>query len=152
MATAISRATIVTATQTPSLVLLYDELCGFCDKTVQYILKHDKQGTMMFAPLHSDLANAVLARHPRFLSVDSLILVERAGDTETAFAYSAAALRLATYLGGMHKLVLVVKILPPKMRDHFYKLFAKYRYRLFGKHQTCPLPTPEQRARFIAMP
>jgi predicted DCC family thiol-disulfide oxidoreductase YuxK len=134
------------------LVLLFDGLCGFCDKTVQHIFKHDKKGTLKFAPLQSDFAQEVLDRHPRFRTIDSMILIERHGDLETAYARSAAALKLASYLGGYHKLFLAAKILPPPLRDVFYKLFAKNRYKLFGKKESCPIPTREQRARFVAMP
>jgi predicted DCC family thiol-disulfide oxidoreductase YuxK len=134
------------------LVLLFDGLCGFCDKSVQHIFKYDKKGTMMFAPLQSDFAKEVLDRHPRFKSIDSMIVVERHGNTETAYARSAAALRIASYLGGIHSLANVLRIIPPRIRDVFYKLFAKNRYRLFGKKEACPIPTKEQRARYIAMP
>jgi predicted DCC family thiol-disulfide oxidoreductase YuxK len=145
-------AQVPTSKKQPELVLLFDGLCGFCDKTVQHIFRHDKRGTMMFAPLQSDFAKEVIARHPRFKSIDSMIVVERNGDSETAYAYSAAALKIASYLGGIHSFAKISRILPPKVRDLFYKLFAKYRYRLFGKHESCPLPTSEQRARYIAMP
>jgi predicted DCC family thiol-disulfide oxidoreductase YuxK len=134
------------------LVLLFDGLCGFCDKTVQHIFKSDKKGTMMFAPLQSDFAKEVLERHPKFKSIDSMIVVERHGNVETAYARSAAALRIATYLGGVHALANIFRIIPPPIRDVFYKIFAKNRYRLFGKKESCPIPTKEQRSRYIAMP
>jgi predicted DCC family thiol-disulfide oxidoreductase YuxK len=136
----------------PELVLLFDGLCGFCDKTVQHIFKHDKKGTMMFAPLQSDLAKEALDRHPRFKTIDSMIVLERKGDRETAYARSAAALRIAKYLGGVHSLAVGLRIIPAPLRDLFYKLFAKNRYRLFGKKESCPIPTKEQRARYLAMP
>lgn len=136
----------------PELVLLFDGLCGFCDKTVQHILKNDRQGTMMFAPLQSEFAKNVLDRHPRFKSIDSMIVVERKGNVETAYARSAAAIRIASYLGGLHSLATVLRIIPAPIRDIFYKLFARNRYRLFGKKESCPIPTKEQRARYLVMP
>jgi predicted DCC family thiol-disulfide oxidoreductase YuxK len=136
----------------PELVLLFDGLCGFCDKSVQHIFKYDKVGTMMFAPLQSDFAKAVLERHPRFKSVDSMMVVERKGNQETAYVRSAAALRIASYLGGIHSLLNVGRILPPKVRDFFYKLIASNRYKLFGKKDACPIPTKEQRARYVELP
>ena len=141
-----------TSQRQPELVLLFDGLCGFCDKSVQHIFKYDKKGTMMFAPLQSDFAKAVLERHPRFKSVDSMLVVEHHGDKETLYVRSAAALRIASYLGGIHRVASVGRILPPKVRDLLYKLVAKNRYRLFGKKDACPIPTKEQRARYIAMP
>jgi predicted DCC family thiol-disulfide oxidoreductase YuxK len=134
------------------LVLLFDGLCGFCDTAVQHIFKHDKKGTMMFAPLQSDFAKEVLDRHPKFKSIDSMIVIERIGKVETAYARSAAALRIGSYLGGVHSLANVFRIIPSPIRDLFYKLFAKNRYRLFGKKEACPIPTKEQRARYLAMP
>lgn len=147
-----SQSRAVSTAGSSELVLLFDGLCGFCDKTVQHIFKYDKRGTMMFAPLQSDFAKEVLDRHPRFKTIDSMIVVERHGTTETAYARSAAALKIASYLGGVHGLAGIFRVVPAPIRDLFYKLFAKNRYRLFGKKATCPIPTKEQRARYIAMP
>jgi predicted DCC family thiol-disulfide oxidoreductase YuxK len=141
-----------TKAEPAELVLLFDGLCGFCDTAVQHIFKHDKKGTMMFAPLQSDFAKEVLDRHPKFKSIDSMIVIERTGKVETAYARSAAALRIGSYLGGVHSLANIFRIIPPPIRDLFYKLFAKNRYRLFGKKEACPIPTKEQRARYLAMP
>jgi predicted DCC family thiol-disulfide oxidoreductase YuxK len=139
-------------TRQPELVLLFDGLCGFCDRSVQHIFKYDKKGTMMFAPLQSDFAKEVLDRHPRFKTIDSMIVIERTGKKETAYARSAAALRIARYLGGIHSLASILRVIPAPIRDLFYKLFAMNRYRLFGKKESCPIPTKEQRARYLAMP
>lgn len=137
---------------TPKLVLLFDGLCGFCDGTVQYIFRHDKKETMMFAPLQSGYAKEVLDRHPRIKSIDSLIIVERHGDLETVYVRSAAALKIAGYLGGIHSLLLATRLVPAPIRDIFYKVFAKNRYKWFGRKEACAIPTPAQRARYIALP
>ena len=94
---------------------------------------------------------AAKARHSELNNVDSVVLVERSSDTdeERVFIRSDAALRVVAYLGGWWKLLLVFRVLPRPVRDFFYDLFARYRYRLFGKHDSCPLPSPEVRARFI---
>jgi predicted DCC family thiol-disulfide oxidoreductase YuxK len=133
------------------LVLLYDGLCGFCNGTVQLVLKHDRQGTMRFAALQGEFARHVIARHPELAGVDSLILVERDPSTgeEKVSARSAGALRMARYLGGPWTLARALAIVPPFLRDWAYDLFARFRYRLFGRYDRCPVPSPEQRARFI---
>ncbi len=59
-------------------VLLYDGLCGFCDKSIQLILRHDRRKTLRFAPLQSSYAKAIIGRHPELQNIDSVILVERA--------------------------------------------------------------------------
>src|SRR5690349_1647549 len=107
-------------------VLLYDGLCGFCNKTVQTILQHDRRGTMRFAALQSAYGEAVLARRPELQDVDSVVLVERGrGDAERVFIRSDAALRIAAYLGGGWKLLLVFRVVPRAVRDFFYDLFAR---------------------------
>ena len=132
-------------------VLLYDGLCGFCDGTVQFILEHDRHGTLRFATLQGEYARGVIARHPELQGVDSLVLVEPADDStsERVSVRSAGALRLARYLGGPWHLARVVAIVPRFLRDWAYDGFARIRYRVFGRYDSCPIPSPEQRARFI---
>ena len=132
-------------------VLLYDGLCGFCDGTVQFILAHDRRGTMRFATLQGDFARGVMARHPQLAGVDSLVLVERDATNggETVYVRSTGAIRLARHLGGAWHLARVLAIVPRFVRDWGYDLFARFRYRVFGRYDACPLPSPEQRERFI---
>lgn len=131
-------------------VLLYDGLCGFCDGTVQFILKHDRRGTLRFATLQGDFARDVIARHPELAGVDSLVLVERdAAGRERVHVRSDGALHVARYLGGAWHLARATAIVPRVIRDLAYDGFARIRYRVFGRYDACPIPTPEQRARFI---
>ena len=134
-----------------SPVLLYDGLCGFCNKSVQTILRADPGGAMRFAALQSGYGEAVKARHPELNNIDSVVLVEPSADRaeERVFIRSNAALRIAAYLGGRWKLLLVFRVVPRPLRDFFYDLFARYRYKFFGKYDTCLLPSPEVRSRFI---
>jgi predicted DCC family thiol-disulfide oxidoreductase YuxK len=131
-------------------VLLYDGLCGFCDGTVQFILRHDRRGTLRFATLQGDFARGVISRHPELDGVDSLVLVERdAAGVEQVSVRSNGALHVARYLGGAWHLARVTAIVPRFIRDAVYDGFARIRYRVFGRHDSCPIPSPEQRARFI---
>jgi predicted DCC family thiol-disulfide oxidoreductase YuxK len=118
---------------------------------VQFVLEHDRRGTMRFATLQGDFARDVIARHPELAAVDSLVLVERdpATGEEQVYARSAGALRMARYLGGPWNIARTLSIVPPFLRDWAYDLFARFRYRLFGRYDSCPLPSLEQRARFI---
>lgn len=136
---------------TGSPVLLYDGLCGFCNKSVQMILQRDRRGTLRFAALQSAYGEAVKARHAELKNIDSVVLVERLPDTdeERVFIRSDAALRIAAYLGGWWKGLLIFRLLPRAVRDLFYDTFARYRYRLFGKYDSCLVPSPEVRSRFI---
>ena len=132
-------------------VLLYDGLCGFCDGTVQFILRHDRRGTLRFATLQGDFARGVIARHPELASIDSLVLVEADSDggRENVYVRSAGALRVAKYLGGAWHVTRAVAIVPRALRDWAYDAFAGIRYRVFGRYDSCRIPTPEERARFI---
>jgi predicted DCC family thiol-disulfide oxidoreductase YuxK len=131
-------------------VLLYDGLCGFCDGTVQFILRHDRRGTLKFATLQGDFARDVITRHPELAGVDSLVLVERdSSGTEHVHVRSDGALRVARYLGGAWHLARAAAIVPRFIRDWTYDGFARIRYRVFGRYDACPIPSPEQRARFI---
>ena len=130
-------------------VLLYDGVCGFCNKTVQMILDRDRRGEMRFAALQSDYGRAVVGRHPELQGVDSVVFVEPAAEGERVHIRSDAALKVADYLGGFWKLLLAAKVVPRSLRDYFYDLFARNRYRFFGKYDACMLPPPEVRARFL---
>jgi predicted DCC family thiol-disulfide oxidoreductase YuxK len=138
---------VETTTRAP--VLLYDGVCGFCNKTVQMILDNDRRGAMRFAALQSDYARSIVERHTELRGIDSVVFVENTDEGERVFARSDAALKVVAYLGGFWKIFLVGRILPRALRDYFYDLFARNRYKLFGKYDTCMLPPPEVRSRFL---
>ena len=130
-------------------VLLYDGVCGFCNKSVQLILDHDRRGELRFAALQSDYGQAVIERHTELRGVDSVVFVEQVSGGERVHVRSDAALKVAAYLGGFWKIFLAARVLPRGLRDYFYDLFARHRYKLFGKYDTCILPPPEVRTRFL---
>jgi len=131
------------------MVLLYDGICGFCNRTVKTIIRNDRRREMKFAALQSEYGKSVVARHPELKNVDSLVLIEWLNGEERVSTHSTSALRIAAYLGRAWKLFLIAYVIPRPVRDFFYKLFAKYRYRLFGKYESCPIPSPEIRSRFL---
>lgn len=131
-------------------MLLYDGVCGVCNAAVRTILRFDRAGTLRFAALDSDYARAVFARHPAMDGVDSVVFVDEPGQPgERVAVRSAAALRVVDYLGGPWKLFGMARIIPAPVRDWLYDKFAGIRYRVFGKYDTCPLPPPQVRARFL---
>ena len=132
-------------------VLLYNGAYGICNETVQMILARDLRGTMRFAALQSDYGQSVVERHAELRGVDSVVYVEGTleSGTERVYVRSDAALRVLKYLGGAWKLLLAGYVLPKPVRDFFYDLFARNRYRMFGKYDSCMLPPPEVRSRFL---
>ena len=130
-------------------VLLYDGVCGFCNSVVQFILRHEFRHTLRFAPLQGQYAATLRARHPEVGDVDSIVWVEREGQAEKVHVRSAAALKVASYLGGFWKLFWMLWVVPRVVRDFGYDWFARHRYRWFGKYSTCPVPAPDVRTRFL---
>jgi len=113
------------------------------------ILRHDRRGALRFAPLASDYGAALVARHSDLRSIDSMVWVEPATTDreEQVVTRSDAALRVARYLGGPWRLLLVLRLLPRVVRDRAYDWVARHRHRLMGKDQ-CFVPPPDVRARF----
>ncbi|GFG87490.1 thiol-disulfide oxidoreductase DCC family protein [Mycolicibacter algericus] len=131
-------------------VLLYDGVCGVCNRAVQAILRFDRHGTLRFAALDSDFARAVTQRHPELRDIDSMVFVENPGrPDERVSIRSSAALRVVSYLGGPFRMLLAARLIPAALRDRLYDRFAAVRYRLAGRHDSCPVPAAEVRARFL---
>lgn len=131
-------------------MLLYDGVCGVCNAAVRTILRFDPHGTLRFAALDSDFALQVFARHPAVKDVDSVVFVDEPEQPgERVAVRSAAALRVVDYLGGPWKVLTAARVIPAPLRDWLYDRIAGVRYRIFGKYDTCPLPPPEVRARFL---
>ena len=133
-------------------IILYDGVCGLCNRSVQFLLKHDKDGRLQFASLQSDFARKILARHG--INPDQLdtlhVVVNYEQPDETILNRSNAVLRAGSELGGIWKtLAAIARIVPAPLRDLSYRLVARHRYRLFGKFETCMLPDPGQRSRFL---
>ncbi|HEX8187843.1 MAG TPA: DCC1-like thiol-disulfide oxidoreductase family protein [Pyrinomonadaceae bacterium] len=130
-------------------VLLYDGVCGFCNRSVQLILGQDRRGVMRFAALQSDYGQCVIERHPELRGIDSVVYLEQRAGGERIYTRSDAALKVAAYLGGLWRIFLAAGLLPRGLRDYCYDLFARNRYRFFGKYDSCMLPPPEVRSRFL---
>lgn len=124
-------------------VLFYDGVCGLCDRSVQFVLRHDKRRQFRFATLQSDLAFQTLgAGH----SYDSLILYEQGKITYR----STAALRILKILGGGWSILYALMIVPPFIRNGVYDMVARNRYKWFGKLDACRIPTSEEKAQFLS--
>ena len=127
-------------------VILFDGVCNLCNASIDFIIKRDKKDQFRVGALQEDAGKKLLSKfdvNPEYL--DSLVLVE---DDQVYFR-STAALRIARNLSGLWPLFYVFIILPSGIRDRIYDWIGKNRYRWFGKKNTCRLPTPKERAKFI---
>ncbi len=130
-------------------VILYDGVCGLCNRLVQFALKHDRQACFRFASLQGADAARILQRHdidPNDL--DTFYVVQESG--ERLAARSDAVISVLHELGGFWATIAVVlRILPKSLRDGGYGVVARHRYRIFGKYESCPLPEAKYRDRFL---
>ena len=135
-----------------NLIILYDGVCGLCNRLVQFLLKHDKDGRMRFASLQSEFAEKVLARHAiDAKDLDTVNVVENYDQPgERVLQRSDAILRAGRELGGFWGASSsIARVVPRALRDVVYGFVATNRYRVFGKYDTCMLPDPSQRSRFL---
>lgn len=127
-------------------VILFDGVCNLCNGSVQYVIKHDKQGLFRFASLQSDSGQELLQQYQLPQSdFTSFVLMEE-GEIYTR---STAALKVARKLSGIVKLLYGFIIVPAFIRDGVYNFIAKNRYKWFGKQESCMIPTPELKERFL---
>lgn len=129
-----------------NVVVLFDGVCNLCSGAVQFIIKRDTRGIFRFASLQSSFGQQQLNQFKIDKNLlHSIILVR----DNQFFERSDAALEITKQLGGMWPALYVFKILPRFLRDAIYNLIARNRYRLFGKKDTCWIPTPELKERFL---
>jgi predicted DCC family thiol-disulfide oxidoreductase YuxK len=160
----------------PHPILLYDGVCGLCNRLVQFILKRDPAGVFQFASLQSGLAGRILARHgsdagdldtvyvlvncdqedERLLArSDAVIFILqqlRAAEPRSTHPFLRPGSILATPISGFSFWRLVaamLQVIPWALREWGYRVVARNRYRVFGRYDTCPLPAEETRQRFL---
>ncbi len=133
-------------------IILYDGVCGLCNRLVRFVLKHDRQDRFCFAALQSGLAKRVLERHAvRAGNLDTAYLVLNYGEPgEQLMARSDVAIHVLRDLGGTWaRMASLLQLFPERVRNLLYDFIARSRYRVFGKYQSCPVPDPEVRAKFL---
>ncbi len=127
-------------------IILFDGVCNFCDSSVNFIIDRDKENIFKFAALQSEKGQEILDyfKLPKD-DFDSFVFIEK----DKVFKKSSAALKIANKLGGLWKILYPLIIIPKFIRDFFYNLIAKNRYKLFGKKDACRIPTPELKQKFL---
>jgi predicted DCC family thiol-disulfide oxidoreductase YuxK len=130
-------------------IILFDGVCNLCSGVVRFVIARDPHAHFRFAALQSDAARRICAEvgatPPAAVDPDTIIVIADG----RALERSDAALAIASRLPFPWPMFGVFRILPRALRDWLYRLVAKNRYRWFGKSDTCMMPTPELRARFI---
>lgn len=127
-------------------IIIFDGICNFCNSSVNFIIVRDPEGKFSFAPMQGEAAQLLMKQHgiddP---DLNTFLLIKNG----KLYQRTDAALEIAKDLIGYWKYCRVFLIVPTPLRDVFYRLLAKNRYRLFGRREICMVPTPEVRQRFL---
>ena len=127
-------------------IILFDGICNLCNSSVNFVIKHDPKNLFKFAALQSEVGQHLVLKYGIDTSqTDSIILI----DTGKAYVKSAAVLRIAKYLNHGYPLLYGCIILPVFFRNWVYDYIAKNRYKWYGKKDSCMIPTPELKNKFL---
>jgi len=128
-------------------LILFDGVCNLCNSSVLYVIKRDKKNLFMFTAIQSDAGQEIIKKYNIDTSkIDSILLYT----PNKGINYkSTAALKIAYYLGFPQSIMSAFLLIPPFIRNWVYNYIAKNRYKWYGKKETCMIPTPELKSRFL---
>jgi predicted DCC family thiol-disulfide oxidoreductase YuxK len=138
------------------LLVIYDGVCGFCNLSVRWFLVRDRRDRLRFVPSDSPRVADLFARH----GLDPAVAVGNSGTILVALALETPAERLLIRSDAVIAMLrqlpspwptfaAVLRIIPRPLRDLAYRLVARFRYRIWGRLDACPIPTAQERARFL---
>ena len=131
---------------TDKKIILFDGVCNLCSGSVNFVIKRDHKDVFRFAPLQEGVGLELMATYKIDpAKTDSIVLIENG----KAYVKSTAALRAARYLPGLWPLLYGFMIVPRFIRNWVYDFIARNRYKWYGKQESCMMPTPELRAKFL---
>lgn len=131
--------------ETRPRIVLFDGVCGLCDRTVNFLLARDPRGALSFAPLQSEAGRALLRAYGLPFNLSTVVYIEHG----RAYTRSSAVLRALAALPAPWPLVRLLLLVPAPVRDFVYDRVARVRYRLFGVSAVCRVPAPHERERFL---
>ena len=139
-------------TDSPNPIILYDGVCGLCNRLVKSVLECDRRDVFRFASLQSDFASQILRRHgasPEDLDTMYVVL-DHGQPSERLLARSDAAVFISRHLTWFWRIAAaLLRIFPRPLREWGYRMVARHRYRIFGKYDACMLPEAKDHAKFL---
>ena len=127
-------------------IIIFDGVCNFCNSAVNFIIKRDHKNVFVFSPMQSQSAQSLIKKHGiTDVNFDTFILIKN----DVCYFRTNAALEITKDLSGYWYLFNFFRIIPSSIRDYIYNLFAKNRYSIFGKADSCMIPTPETKNKFL---
>jgi predicted DCC family thiol-disulfide oxidoreductase YuxK len=130
----------------PSGVIVFDGVCLLCDRSVQFVLAHDRRRLYRFAAVQGTAGSQLMRSHGLDPEAPTSMLLVEDGRVWTE---SDAVLRIAAGFGGAWRLTALVRLVPRALRDAIYRFVARHRYRWFGKRDRCMLPDARTAERFL---
>lgn len=129
----------------PHTIVYYDGVCGLCNRTVWWLIRHDRKKILRYAALQSTFATHLPEKYS-FTGIPGSIVFQ---DGENFYDKSTAVIRIMIRMKGLYRLAGVLYVIPRPVRDVVYDWIARNRYRWFGKYDACPMPRPEHRELFL---
>ena len=130
-------------------LILFDGVCNLCNSSILYVIKRDKKNSFLFAPLESKTGKQIIKKFNIDTSkIDSILLYNPRNNK--LFYKSTAVLKMAIQLDFPTNLLSIFLIIPSFIRNLAYTFIAKNRYKWYGKKESCMIPTPELKSRFLS--
>ena len=126
-------------------ILLFDGVCNYCNRWVNFILLHDKRKKFRFAALQSEAGKKLLKQYNVSEKEESVVLIYN----DKVYLKSSAGLHIVYHLGGFYALGFIFILVPEYIRDFYYDIIARNRYKWWGKRTECIIPTEEVKKRFL---
>jgi predicted DCC family thiol-disulfide oxidoreductase YuxK len=138
------------------MLVIYDGECGLCNRTIRWLLRHDRQDRLRFAPSNAPAAEEFLASHgiirfnPGTIPDTILVLRNTGTPIEELLIRSNAILACLRVLPQPWPFFAsILRLIPRPIRESSYRLVAHWRYRIWGRYATCPIPAAEERRHFL---
>lgn len=131
-------------------ILLFDGICNYCNKWVNFIIRHDKKKKFLFAALQSETGKKILKQYQLVGIInpdqqESAVLIYN----NKTYIKSSTGLHVLYHLGGIYSLAFVFIIVPAFIRDFYYDIIARNRYKWWGKRNECMIPAEDVKERFL---
>jgi predicted DCC family thiol-disulfide oxidoreductase YuxK len=137
------------ASRFQSAIVFFDGVCGLCNKTVDFFLREDRAGRLLYSPLQGETFKPVLKERPELAPVDAIVVLYRDDSGEHVLTSSDAVLFALDQIPRFKWLAKAGYLVPRFLRELGYRFIGAVRYRVWGKRDSCRIPTPEERARFL---
>jgi predicted DCC family thiol-disulfide oxidoreductase YuxK len=126
-------------------IILFDGVCNLCNKTVLFLIKHDKKNNLHFAAQQSSAGGKIMQQYFVLNDSKSVVLIK----DEKVYYKSDAIIEISKLLVGWPKLFKLIFIFPKGLRNWFYDIVANNRYQIFGKKEHCSIPSKDNAYKFI---